>query len=72
MGMDFYDSTCYGILQGTKIIETKSKEKKCQYRNNYKMFEASGKSTRFCRAAVLKYGLLEVTGVLLMPLGAQT
>lgn len=40
--------------------------------HDYKKFEATGKSTRFCKAPVFKYGLLEVTGVLLMPLGAQT
>lgn len=55
-----------------KELYNETKRKKLQYRHNYKNFEVTGKSTRFCKAPVFKYGLLEVTGVLLMPLGAQT
>lgn len=72
MGLDFKEGTCYGVLQGTKSFLTKSKGKKSQYRHSYKKFEATGKSTKFCKAPVLKYGSLDVTRVVLMPLGAQT
>lgn len=67
-----FKTTRCRVLQGTKSFVTKLKGKKKAIRTLTKKFEATGKSTRFCKALVFKYGLLEVTGVPLMPLGAQT